>query len=365
MKIRKLAGMTAATVLLSPLPAAALTQAELDEMVTTARHLTHRYEEQQRTIHALHRRVQELEQRLLGASNEHLAVVRGRGDTPISPSGNPPMAQAIAQVNNGYAPQVAQNAQSLPGVDPSAASTQQTATQQQAIATSQGEGIFDRRFTIEQGLTYTHYDRRSLVLNGFLALDAILLGQIDLQQIKTDQLQYDITARWNWNDRLSTDVNLPMLYRRANYISGGAGGSAASVSDASSDSMSVGDANLGLYYQLPKSVPTDLDWIASVRLRAPTGRHPFGIKLRSPDPSNNNLVVPSRQPTGNGIWGASVGVAVLKTLDPLVLFGNIGITYNVKRSFDDLSSVVGQTQPGDVKLGNALSFGAGFAAALN
>jgi hypothetical protein len=356
MKIHQLAVPAAAGLLLMPLAAPAATEAELDEMIATSRFLKHRYEEQQHTIHALQRRIHELEYHLAAG----LENTRGRGTASAGES----MSQAIAQVNNGLAPQVAQNTQTLPSSDPSSA-PQQSSTQAQALTTTQGVPLFDRKFSIEQGLTYTHYDKRSLVLSGFLALDAILLGQINLQQIKTDQLQYDLTARWNLSDRLSMDLNLPMIYRTSNYISPGAGGSASAVSDASSNTAAFGDINAGLYYQLPKESPADLDWIASVRVKAPTGRHPFGIKLRSADPANTNLVIPTRQPTGNGVWNTSVGLAVLKTYDPVVLFGNVGLGYNFTRGFADLSSTEGTTTPGDVKLGHALSFGAGFALALN
>jgi hypothetical protein len=358
MKIQKIAVAAAVSLFMSPIAVMAATEAEVDEMVITTRFLKQRYGEQERTIHALQKRLAQLEQHL--ASN--IDSTRGRGTT----ANNESMSQAIAQVNNGLSPQVAQSAQTLPSSGGAVAtSTQQTSTQAQAITSTQGIPLFDRRFSIEQGLTYTHYDKRSLVLSGFLALDAILLGKIDLQQIKTDQLQYDLTGRMNLSDRTSMDLNLPFIYRNSKYISPGAGGAASAVSDASSNTTALGDVNAGLYYQLPKKSPTDLDWIASIRVKAPTGRHPFGIKLRDADPANNNLVIPSRQPTGNGVWNTSLGLSVLKTYDPVVLFGNIGYSYNFKRSFADLSSTEGTTTPGDVKMGSAWSIGAGFALALN
>lgn len=357
MKINAIASSAVAVLLAMPLAAPAATDAELDEVIATARLLKHRYEQQQQVILALQRRINQLEGHLAGGLEES----RGRG----APEQSESMTRAIAQANNGHAPQLAQNTQTLPSSMPGGPATAQGTLQLPELAVADGTPLFDRKFSIEQGLTYTHYDKRSLVLSGFLALDAILLGQINLQQIKTDQLQYDVTGRWNISNRISMDLNVPMLYRRSNYISPGAGGSAASVSDASSSSTSLGDVNVGAYYHLPKSAPTDLDWIASVRLKAPTGRHPFGIKLRNADPNNSNLVIPSRQPTGNGVWNTSFGLSVLKAYDPVVLFGNVGLSYNFDRSFGDLSSTIGTVTPGEVKLGHAWTFGGGFALALN
>lgn len=359
MNIKKFVGMAAVSICMAPLSVSAVTQAEVDEMVVTTRLLKQRYEEQESTIRAL--------QRQLGALEQYIA---SRGDSTWSrstASNNGSLSPAVAQVNNGLSPQAAQNAQALPSstVAINAAGVPQGSAQAQAITNAQGIPLFDRKFSLEQGLTYTHYDKRSLVLSGFLALDSILLGQVNLQQIKTDQLQYDLTGRWNLSDRISADLNVPLIYRTASFIASGAGGTASAVSDASSNTSALGDVNAGLYYQLPKNSPTDLDWIASIRIKAPTGRNPFGIKLRNADPNNNNLVVPSRQPTGNGVWNTSLGLSVLKTYDPVVLFANIGYSYNFKRSFADLSSTEGTTTPGDVKLGDAWLFGAGFALALN
>lgn len=100
-------------------------------------------------------------------------------------------------------------------------------------------------------------------------------------------------------------------------------------------------------------------------MKAPTGTAPFGIKLLQSDPNNTNLVAPSKLPTGNGFWSLTAGVSVLKTYDPVVLFGSVSYTYNVARSFSDISSVVGQTQPAKVKLGDIVQFGGGVALAFS
>jgi len=366
MKIPRLVGVTALTLCALPATVRAATDADMDEAIATVRFLKQRYEEQQRLISALQQRVHELEREAVAGAA--LDRVRGRGENAANPS----LTQAIAQTNNGLAPQPAP-VPTQPGT-PAPAPTrvalasdiaaQAGKTQAQAITSTQGIPLFDTKFSFEQGLTYTHYDKRSLALRGFLALDAILLGQINLQQIKTDQLQYDLTGRWTLSDRLSVDLNLPMVYRDSTYYSPGAGGSASDVSDGSNSSTDIGDLNAGLYYQLPKASPTDLDWITSVRVRAPTGRDPFGIKLRDAS-GNDNLVIPNAQPTGNGVWNVSLGLSVLKTYDPVVLFGNIGYGYNFKRHFSDLSSTQGTVTPGDVSIGDTWSIGAGFALALN
>lgn len=56
---------------------------------------------------------------------------------------------------------------------------------------------------------------------------------------------------------------------------------------------------------------------------------------------------------------------MVKTVDPAVLFGSLSYTYNMEESFDDISSTIGQTVPGKVKLGNWFQYGMGVAFALN
>ena len=100
------------------------------------------------------------------------------------------------------------------------------------------------------------------------------------------------------------------------------------------------------------------------RSRAPTGKDPYGIKI-VPTSANNNLSVPEDLPTGNGVWGVTPGLSLVKTYDPAIVFGNIAYTYNFEESFDDISAQQGVTVPGKVQLGNTFNFGLGVAFALN
>ncbi len=50
------------------------------------------------------------------------------------------------------------------------------------------------KFSFETGVTYSRYDTRQLILNGFLALDSIFLGNINLDRIKAGHL--DAGPHW-------------------------------------------------------------------------------------------------------------------------------------------------------------------------
>ncbi|MFJ4348447.1 hypothetical protein [Pseudomonas sp. NPDC089401] len=221
------------------------------------------------------------------------------------------------------------------------------------------------KFSVETGLTYTHYDTRALVLNGFLALDSIFLGNINVDRVKADNWTLDLTARYNLAQRWQFDINVPIIYRESTYSSGGAGGAGPTVSDATvTRDPEIGDINVGVAYKFLDESENWPDAVATLRVKAPTGKDPYGIKLREVA-GNDNLSVPEDLPTGNGVWSITPGISLVKTFDPAVLFGSLSYTYNMQDSFSDISPQVNSKVPGDVKLGDSWQIGGGIAFALN
>ena len=222
-------------------------------------------------------------------------------------------------------------------------------------------------FSFETGLTYSRYDTKQLILNGFLALDAIFLGDINLDRIQADNWTLDLTGRYNLDQRWQFDLNVPVVYRESTYQSGGAqGGNAQAITEKTvTRDPTIGDVNFGIAYKFLDETPDLPDAVLTLRVKAPTGKDPFGIKLVNASTANTNLTVPESLPTGNGVWSITPGISLVKTIDPAVLFGSLSYTYNLEESFDDISSTQGQKNPGKVRLGNSWQLGAGIAFALN
>jgi hypothetical protein len=231
---------------------------------------------------------------------------------------------------------------------------------------NEASGFFGNgKFSVETGITYARYDARQLTLNGFLALDSIFLGNINLDRIKSDSWTLDLTGRYNVDNRWQFDLNVPVVYRESTYQSGGAGNDATATSEASvTRNPTIGDVNFGVAYKFLDETPTLPDAVVSVRVKAPTGKEPFGIKLVK-QPNNDNLYLPESLPTGNGVWSVTPGISLVKTFDPAVLFGSLSYTHNFEDSFDDISSEVNQKVGGKVRLGDSFQFGVGVAFALN
>jgi hypothetical protein len=229
--------------------------------------------------------------------------------------------------------------------------------------TNAHQGYFGHHFSIEPGFTYSHFSNAQLNLNGFLALDAIFLGLISIDQLNADVLTADITARYAFS-RLQFDVNVPYLYRRSNFRSGGAGANASGLIERTITTSGLGDVSGGISYRLLKETSALPDVVLDIRGKAPTGKDPFGIELIEVEGSEGNLKIPSRLSTGSGTWAASAGLSILKTIDPLVVFGSFTYFHNFKQRFPDLDEAI-DDQPGTIRLGDSFQYGLGLAFALN
>lgn len=223
--------------------------------------------------------------------------------------------------------------------------------------------LFSDRLTIEPGISYTYSDRSQLALSGFLILDAIFLGDISVDTVESHTTTFDLSVRYGLSNRMELELNVPYLYRSSTYQTIGAGGSTEDYLEASVSQSGLGDISGALYYRLLPETAQRPDVVWNVGVRAPTGKHPYGINVRTVD-EEENLSIPETLPTGNGVWGLSTGFSVLKTLDPAIVFANLGYTHNFERSFSDISSDQGEV-PGKVDLGDSIRFGFGTAFALN
>lgn len=330
-------------------------QAQIDRLSTLV-------EQQQAQISGLKQQLEQVE----------LAQQSGRGvDEPTT---SPETAAAIAAATptgTQAEPPATATAQNAPAPSPPQIGQAQREededrrAQDKALVVREHAPLFEHKFTFDAGLTYAYYDRRQLALSGFLALDAIFLGTLNLDQAKASTFTLDLTGRYGIGDRISLEANLPYLERDSRFVSGGAGTSAATLSEASLRANGIGDASIAGYYQFVKESAQWPDVVGSLRIRAPTGRDPFGLKLIQKDEDNTNLILPQTLPTGTGVWSATANVSVLRTYDPVILFGNVGYTYNKPEDFDDISPVQDQVIPAEVELGHTLQLSGGLAIALN
>lgn len=335
------------------LPAAMLQAApdpELEALKQELLALKQRYEVQQKALAVLEQRVRQVEEQPASPPPKRLAK------SPADLKGNPGVGTGAAVASgasgSSYGQSLANDSQPAQSV---------------SNLYDEASGFFGGgKFSFETGITYSRYDSRQLVLNGFLALDSIFLGAINLDRIKADTWTLDLTGRYNLDNRWQFDLNVPVVYRESTYQSGGGNSGSANVTteDTVKEDPTIGDVNFGIAYKFLDESANTPDAVVTLRVKAPTGKDPFGIKLvRVAD--NSNLAVPESLPTGNGVWSITPGISLVKTFDPAVLFGSLSYTYNMEESFDDISSNPAVETPGKVRIGDSFQIGAGIAFALN
>jgi len=328
--------------------------ADIETLKQELLELKQRYEVQQKALAVLEQRVRQVEDQPAAPAPRRLAKSPAdfkKGGTVVAGTGAAAASGGAGGGGSSYG-------QSLK--DDSAPA------QSVSNLYNEASGFFGNgKFSFETGVTYARYDARQLTLNGFLALDSIFLGNINLDRIKSDSWTLDLTGRYNVDNRWQFDLNVPVVYRDSTYQSAGAGNDATATSEGSvTRDPTIGDVNFGVAYKFLDETPTLPDAVVSVRVKAPTGKEPFGIKLVK-QPNNDNLYLPESLPTGNGVWSITPGISLVKTFDPAVLFGSLSYTHNFEDSFDDISSEVNQKVGGKVRLGDSFQVGLGVAFALN
>ncbi|MDY7564892.1 hypothetical protein QN400_15135 [Pseudomonas sp. RTC3] len=346
-----------AVVCLSALLPATFTQAADTDVETLKQELLElkqRYDVQQKALMVLEQRVRQVEDQ--PATPQPKRLVRSPA-TPANPA------------NKGSGVAVASSDGRATGTGSSYGQALKDDSQPaQSVSNlyDEASGFFGGgKFSLETGITYAHYDTNQLILNGFLALDSIFLGNIGIDKIKADNWTLDLTGRYNFDQRWQVDLNVPVIYRDTTYSSSGAGNSTSQISEVSEKrDPTLGDINAGIAYKFLDETADTPDAIFTLRLKAPTGKEPYGIKLHTSS-QNDNLSTPESLPTGNGVWSLTPGLSLIKTIDPAVLFGSIAYTYNMEESFGDISPTQGTKVPGNVKLGDTFQVGAGIAFALN
>ncbi|MCL1035813.1 transporter [Shewanella submarina] len=222
--------------------------------------------------------------------------------------------------------------------------------------------VFSRKFSIEPSLSYSYFSRKDLILRGFLALDAIFLGNLNLDRIRTSNVQLDLTTRYSFNENWQIDLSVPYIYRENQFDSVGEGNSSQRYEVARVDDALLGDVSAGIYYRIMAETQDAPDWVWNLRVKAPTGKDPYGIELLTSE--SGNLTYPSEMASGNGVWGVSTGFSLAKTYDPAIVFFNLNYGVNLPQEFDDITGQAGIV-PGEIDLGDYIDYSVGLAFAVS
>lgn len=188
-------------------------------------------------------------------------------------------------------------------------------------------------FVIEPGLQYSHFSRHRISISGFTILDALIIGELSVSDIKRDIIQPYLTARLGITNRFEMEAKVPYVYRYDREIKGPG---TTEESETTVDGYGLGDIEGAFAYHLIMARDSMPDVVVNLRVKSHTGRSPYSL-----DKDEQGKV--KELPTGNGHLGVSGGLTIVKVNDPAVFFASAGYYWNVKKDFEN----VGTIDPGD------------------
>jgi hypothetical protein len=157
-------------------------------------------------------------------------------------------------------------------------------------------------------------------------------NQESFRKNRNRSLSIPLGISYGFSDRVEINASVPLIYKANEVIS--------SDNVAKNKRFGIGDLSLGVSYTLKKESETFPAITSTFSLTAPTG-------------NKQEATVTNPLTIGSGFWGVSTGLSVSKSIDPAVVFFNIGYQH----TFDDERNGV-NIQPG-------ASFQYGFGAGLS
>jgi peptidyl-tRNA hydrolase len=221
-----------------------------------------------------------------------------------------------------------------------------------SIMTPKGTFVFDPYLQY----AYNSSDRLSVI--GFSVFNAVLIGEINVSQSNRTNLIASLGGRYGVTDRFEVEARVPYIYRTDDTLAR----SIASTSQNelfSADGNGVGDIELAARYQLNAPRDDGAFYIAGLRFKARNGKDIYEVDY---DPNFN---LPTELATGSGFYSLQPSLSGVLPSDPVVFFGGLNYTWNIKR---DVNKTVGSTIPtqvGEVDPGDSIGLNFGMGLSLN
>ena len=309
--------------------------------------------EQTRHLDAIKRQVAEADaklveiQRVLGT--EALGAQRATGVSPVPDAQAPVLAQA------------APAAQSTPvGQAPAPGRVQQIAQifEQPGILTPRG------KYALEPGLQYGYSSSNRISLIGYTIIPAILIGLIDVREVKRNTVTATLTGRYGLTNRFELEAKVPYVYRSDDVVSRPYTGPGSERDELfSSSGKGLGDIEVTGRYQLNDGGANSPYYIGTLRVKSRTGKDPFEVLTDTYIGGGSEIQ--KELPTGSGFLTVQPGLTVLYPADPAVFFGSVSYQYNFKRSNVTLNTTNGPVQLGEIAPGGVFGFNFGMGLAIN
>jgi uncharacterized coiled-coil protein SlyX len=226
------------------------------------------------------------------------------------------------------------------------------------------------KYVLEPSIQYGYSSSNRVALVGYTVIPALLIGLVDVREIKRNTVTAAISARRGLTNRLEVELKVPYVYRSDATVSREifTGTAVERVFDTSG--RDIGDVELAARYQLNAGGVDKPFYIAGLRVKSRTGTDPFSVitdcNTRCIGPNVTGTGLPLELPTGSGFYAVQPSLTFLFPSDPAVFFGSISYMYNVKRHDVTRKVLGGIEEPlGTIEPGASIGFNFGMGLALN
>lgn len=225
------------------------------------------------------------------------------------------------------------------------------------------------RFVLEPSLQFGYWSNDRVALVGYTVIPALLIGLIDVRQVKTTSGIATLTGRYGLSDRFELEAKLPYVYTSSDTISREifTGSAVDRVFDAKGHGL--GDVEVTARYQLNRGGPDKAFWVGWLRYKSRTGKDLFEVVTDCVTRCVGNATgtgLPLELPTGTGFDALQPGVTWLYPTDPVVFFGSFSYLYNFPRDNVTRRVLSGAEEAlGKVEAGDIFGFNVGMGLALN
>lgn len=353
-----------------PLPAAIRKQ--LAEQAAQLRVVRREMAKQERLIEQQEQRIDKLQHMLTAQEDQYLALrksvdagalARQRAGTGAAgkgpatapmpqPDGTVPYSTGVAQEAVGAAP---------PGNDrpPAVAPI----FEQPGVLTPRGKFVLEPSYQFG----YSSTDRVALI--GYTIVPALLIGLIDVRQVRTTTQTAELTMRYGITNRLEVEVRVPYVDGHTDTTSRELFTGSATDQVFTTRGKGIGDVEATLRYQFNNGGADRPYYVGWLRFKSRTGRDPFEVTTDCVQRCIQNTTgtgLPLEMPTGSGFYSLQPGMTWLYPSDPVVFFGNVSYLHNFPRDNVSLTLVGGAKQPlGNVQVGDVYDASIGMGLALN
>jgi hypothetical protein len=354
------------SVALACLPAGAQSGPDLLEQLKIMRQ---QLEEQRARVDKLERQLREsgaTAQNAAVASPAQLEGLRGTGGQVVTDAAG---QAGVNQVPVAQAAQAAQPvAQQAPVGKPPA--QQNRAPQVAPIFESPGVLTPRGRLTFEPAVQYGYSSSNRVALVGYTVIPALLIGLLDVREVKRNTTTGSATFRYGFDNRLELEARIPYVYRTDSTVSREIFTGTAAERAFDTSGKGIGDVELGWRYQLNDGGVDKPYYIAGMRFKTRTGRDPFEVvtdcQTRCVGENVTGTGLPLDLPTGSGFYSLQPSLTWLFPSDPAIFFGSFSYLHNFKRGNVYRTVRNGEREYlGEVKPGDVFGFNFGMGLALN